>query len=581
MSFLEAWLHIHLLTGLWITVISLFAAWRTSDDRSSNRWTEFAWLSSVFPFFLGLISIGIKLGWVSEMLAIAFVWLAGWALLRLLFPLQVALAAIAAWELLGVSLLLTAAAQPFLKPHYIPRQTLCILTGLVLIFFACSRPQALLALFGPKGVQAALWCVFLSLALFRFFPVGSAAALMGAWLLGVSIIVARTACSIAVPANLAQWWQKWRWALIMAALPTAVLLLFRDLSPAFVFLVILIGAFEAFGQHRAAFWLTILGLTIPTLGYFLGVPSLLVERVHTLLSPSMARSSQHLETLWAIARGGLWGRGLAHFATLSDQGVLCACQAVAFARRARPALSLPVTDNILAFAAETLGVVGLLALLGLAAFVAFGFWEEAQKATDYRARAWFLTVFFTWTFSYLIVAAWTACRWPIMGLAVPLLTASVFHTLLWFSILALSLAFVLSSPTTSFTPLPPLRSIFAPIVTIFASIIIAVSFAFHATFSRVAILQTCFVDLETERLCRQAIWHGWVTFVDGHLQVNDTRLPPHLPPRRRERLRSFLNRQIQRGVFQVRNGQVILNPNASFVRAEPLYGNILMGGDER
>jgi hypothetical protein len=152
---------------------------------------------------------------------------------------------------------------------YILRQTLCILTGLVLILFACSRPQALSALFGPKGVQAALWCVFLSLALFRFFPVGSAAALMGAWLLGVSIIVARTACSIAVPANLAQWWQKWRWALIMAALPTAVLLLFRDLSPAFVFLVILIGAFEAFGQRRAAFWLTMLGLTIPTLGYFL------------------------------------------------------------------------------------------------------------------------------------------------------------------------------------------------------------------------------------------------------------------------------------------------------------------------
>jgi cell division protein FtsW (lipid II flippase) len=478
---------------------------------------------------------------------------------------------------------LTAAAQPFLKPHYIPRQTLCILTGLVLIFFACSRPQALSALFGPKGVQAALWCVFLSLALFRFFPVGSAAALMGAWLLGVSIIVARTACSIAVPANLAQWWQKWRWALIMAALPTAVLLLFRDLSPAFVFLVILIGAFEAFGQHRAAFWLTTLGLTIPTLGYFLGVPSLLVERFQALLSPSMARSSQHLETLWAIARGGLWGRGLAHFATLSDQGVLCACQAVAFARRARPALSLPVTDNILAFAAETLGVVGLLALLGLAAFVAFGFWEEAQKATDYRARAWFLTVFLAWAFSYLIVAAWTACRWPIMGLAVPLLTASVFHTLLWFSILALSLAFVLSSPTTSFTPLPPLRSIFAPIVTIFASIIIAVSFAFHATFSRVAILQTRFVDLESERLCRQALWHGWVTFADGRLQINDNRLPPHLPPRRRERLRSFLNRQIQRGVFQVRNGQVVPNPNASFVRMEPLYGGILslVGGDER
>jgi cell division protein FtsW (lipid II flippase) len=562
---------------LWLTVASLFVAWR------NERWAVVSWLSSALPFFLGLLSIGIKLGWVSEMLAIAFVWLAGWALLRLLLPLQVALAMIAAWELLGVSLLLTAAAQPFLKPHYIPRQTLCILTGLVLIFFACSRPQALSALFGPKGVQMALWLVLLSLALFRFFPVGSAAALMGAWLLGVSIIVARTACSIAVPANLAQWWQKWRWALIMAALPTAVLLLFRDLSPAFVFLVILIGAFEAFGQRRAAFGLTMLGLTIPTLGYFFGVPSLLVERVHALLSPSIARSSQHLEALWAIARGGLWGRGLAHFATLSGQGVLCACQAVAFARRARPALSLPVTDNILAFAAETLGVVGLLVLLGLAAFVAFGFWEEAQKATDYRARAWFLTVFLTWTLSYLIVAAWTACRWPIMGLAVPLLTASVFHTLLWFSILALSLAFVLSSPTTSFTPLPPLRSIFAPIVTIFASIIIAVSFAFHATFSRVAILQTRFVDLETERLCRQAIWHGWVTFVDGHLQVNDTRLPPHLPPRRRERLRSFLNRQIQRGVFQVRNGQVILNPNASFVRMEPLYGGILslVGGDER
>jgi cell division protein FtsW (lipid II flippase) len=577
MSLWDAWLHLHLVATLWLTVASLFVAWR------NERWAVVSWLSSALPFFLGLLSIGIKLGWVSEMLAIAFVWLAGWALLRLLFPLQVALAAIAAWELLGVSLLLTAAAQPFLKPHYIPRQTLCILTGLVLIFFACSRPQALSALFGPKGVQAALWCVFLSLALFRFFPVGSAAALMGAWLLGVSIIVARTACSIGVPANLAQWWQKWRWALIMAALPTAVLLLFRDLSPAFVFLVILIGAFEAFGQRRAAFWLTALGLTIPTLGYFLGVPSLLVERVHALLSPSMARSSQHLEALWAIARGGLWGRGLAHFATLSDQGVLCACQAVAFARRARPALSLPVTDNILAFAAETLGVVGLLALLGLAAFVAFGFWEEAQKATDYRARAWFLTIFLAWAFSYLIVAAWTACRWPIMGLAVPLLTASVFHTTLWFFVFALSLAFVLSSPTTSFTPLPPLRSIFAPIVTIFASIIIAVSFAFHATFSRVTILQTCFVDLETERLCRQAIWHGWVTFVDGHLQVNDTRLPPHLPPRRRERLRSFLNRQIQRGVFQVRNGQVILNPNASFVRIEPLYGGILslVGGDER
>jgi cell division protein FtsW (lipid II flippase) len=542
-----------------------------------------SWFSSALPFFLGLLSIGIKFGWISKMLAIAFVWLAGWALLRLLLPFRGALVVIAAWELLGVSLLLTAAAQPFLKPPYILRQTLCILAGLVLVLFACSRPQALSALFGPKGVQMALWLVLLSLALFRFFPVGSAAALMGAWLLGVSIIVARTACSIAVPANLAQWWQKWRWALIMAALPTAVLLLFRDLSPAFVFLVILIGAFEAFGQHRAAFWLTALGLTIPTLGYFLGVPSLLVERVHFLLSPSMARSSQHLETLWAIARGGLWGRGLAHFATLSDQGVLCACQAVAFARRARPALSLPVTDNILAFAAETLGVVGLLALLGLAAFVAFGFWEETQKATDYRARAWFLTVFFTWTFSYLIVAAWTACRWPIMGLAVPLLTASVFHTTLWFFVFALSLAFVLSSPTTSFTPLPPLRSIFAPIVTIFASIIIAVSFAFHATFSRVAILQTCFVDLETERLCRQAIWHGWVTFVDGHLQVNDTRLPPHLPPRRRERLRSFLNRQIQRGVFQVRNGQVVPNPNASFVRMEPLYGGILslVGGDER
>ncbi|MFA0756325.1 MAG: hypothetical protein YPKNTGVA_001844 [Candidatus Fervidibacter sp.] len=564
---------------LWLTVASLFVAWR------NERWAVVSWLSSALPFFLGLLSIGIKLGWVSEMLAIAFVWLAGWALLRLLFPLQVALAAIAAWELLGVSLLLTAAAQPFLKPHYIPRQTLCILMGLVLILFACSRPQALSALFGPKGVQMALWLVLLSLALFRFFPVGSAAALMGAWLLGVSIIVARTACSIAVPANFAQWWQKWRWALIMAALPTAVLLLFRDLSPAFVFLVILIGAFEAFGQHRAAFWLTVLGLTIPTLGYFLGVPSLLVERVHALLSPSMARSSQHLETLWAIARGGLWGRGLAHFVTLSGQNIFCACQAVTFIRqRTRPALSLPVTDNILAFAAETLGVVGLLALFGLAAFVAFWLWQEAQKATDHRARAWFLTIFLAWTLSYLIVAAWTACRWPIMGLAVPLLTASMFHTMLWFFIFALSLAFVLSNPMTSyFTPLPPLRSIFVPIVTIFASIIIAVFFVSHATFSRAAILQTRFVDLESERLCRQALWHGWVTFVDGHLQVNDARLPPHLPPRRRERLRSFLNRQIQRGVFQVRNGQVILNPNASFVRMEPLYGGILslVGGDER
>gem|GEM_PF-5582454 len=579
MSLWDAWLHLHLVATLWLTVASLFVAWR------NERWAVVSWLSSALPFFLGLLSIGIKLGWVSEMLAIAFVWLAGWALLRLLFPLQVALAAIAAWELLGVSLLLTAAAQPFLKPHYIPRQTLCILMGLVLILFACSRPQALSALFGPKGVQMALWLVLLSLALFRFFPVGSAAALMGAWLLGVSIIVARTACSIAVPANFAQWWQKWRWALIMAALPTAVLLLFRDLSPAFVFLVILIGAFEAFGQHRAAFWLTVLGLTIPTLGYFLGVPSLLVERVHALLSPSMARSSQHLETLWAIARGGLWGRGLAHFVTLSGQNIFCACQAVTFIRqRTRPALSLPVTDNILAFAAETLGVVGLLALFGLAAFVAFWLWQEAQKATDHRARAWFLTIFLAWTLSYLIVAAWTACRWPIMGLAVPLLTASMFHTMLWFFIFALSLAFVLSNPMTSyFTPLPPLRSIFVPIVTIFASIIIAVFFVSHATFSRAAILQTRFVDLESERLCRQALWHGWVTFVDGHLQVNDARLPPHLPPRRRERLRSFLNRQIQRGVFQVRNGQVILNPNASFVRMEPLYGGILslVGGDER
>jgi len=571
MSFAQAWLHLQLLAVLWLTVSALAAAWWAGSEEKRRQWTEVSWWLLPLPFALWLGAAAWVHGVQSDMVGAAVSWSTGWLLLRCLLQrstLTTARGLMAALELAGLGLALFTDAAPFLRRAWLLQHSALTLFGVLLIggavWVARHRPDWVQGFFGPPGVDWALGLATAALPA-HFLPWGKTATwalAMGAYLLGVTAVASRTAARPSVPANLYQWGLKWRWALVMAAIPTGVLLLLSDLAPSLVLLFTLTTTFWTLGQWWPGVGLLAFGGFSLFVGYQIGVPARLVERIHLVLRPTEGGSSQQLEALWALARGGLWGRGVGHFVLTP----------------------LPVTDGIGALVAETVGVFGVLAVLALVGLVGFWLWQEAQNASALRQRAWSAAIFTCWSLCHLWTWGWSAGRWVIMGLAAPLISAGVFNALFWTGVLALSVASALlprsRAPSLHVLNAFPASARLWPVFPGLLGALVLTGLLQHGVFQREATLMSVFVDRSGESRCRDAVLSGAVTVRSGRPWLNQQRLPADLKQREEDRQR--LQQWLEKGIFVVDEEGHLTYDFSAFRRSEPSgLGTVLRlaGGD--
>lgn len=481
------------------------------------------------------------------------------------------------WLLLGVKLALIAGVESKMVPqrdflsrlgiNWLEREGAMMLFGFLLVSLVCRQGDGWITqkLFGTPEWWW-FWCVLslasLALTFLPFVRTGGWAFAMFAYLLGSTIVISRIASWIAIPANLRQWMDKWWPAFVIAFVPVFALLLPfgrpSDFAPALSIWLAFIFTWCFIGQPLAA---TVLGgitsgfvLTC----YLLGFPARLVERIHLLLLPSEGPSDQQIQAMWAIARGGLLGRGIGHIVTNPNGYV---------------AVPLPITDGIWSILSEALGFWGWSAVFALVGLIGWWIFHDMNLARDLRQRVLFFGAGFLWFFQHFATAAWTCRAFPIMGLAAPILSAGIFNDLFWFATFGLLLQLSLNPLPTQVVRLP-IPSIPKFIISFFAlfALLILTNMLRHSVLGRERVLTEAFQDRKLETFCREAIWRGWVVTKDGRVVLNEQRLKEDKVSQRAKRLLSSF---VERGVFGSSHGVTFLRAE-SFRRSEPSGLGILL-----
>lgn len=591
MNWFQGTAQLILLTGLLAAAGMLVAAWSAGSEEVRIRRLWAAWRILPIPVLLWLALVIGAHGFRFGCMLSAAVWLTVWAAARLLIRPQTVRAAIgllAAWGLYGCALALIADLSPSLRcsrdiEHAVWAASFAG-SAAAAVWIGLKKPQWLSELWGPTGIKVAIGLTVLTLLAPLVPPLKNGTWVFGvfAYLVGVVAVAARTAERDEVPIGLYQWWLVWRWAMVMAAMPVALLLLrFRgmpDFSPSLVLTLVLLVTFWLTRQRRAAVILFVFSIFVVFIGYSLQLPHRLVSRVQGVLMPTEARTDQQLQALWCSARGGVFGRGVGHFIVV---GGACACRSEV-GRKPQPAvLQLPATDSVWGIGAETVGSIGTAAMLVLVGLVATWLWSESARSRCLRRRCWFAAVFTVWSLCHLWTCGWTAGRWPIMGLAAPILSSGFYNALCWCALLALSTALAVTPEdrapavdrATTGRPVSGRPDTLLPALTVLLAVWVATGFLQHGIFGRERTLLLVYNDRLSENDARTAVLNGWVVAgADGSPRVADERIPRDLKDRAEKKSR--LIRWLKQAVFRVDGKRVRVEPLA-FRMQEPSLGSVL------
>lgn len=553
----------------------------------------YAWGVMPLPIMIGYGIVGTTFGWRMDMTLSILTWVAGWLLLgwfaRQEEPVSMLVGLMALWSLIGVGLVLTAAAHPFpadrLERRYLhpwlAGRSYILLGGIVLaiivVWLRRKRAEWLNGLFRELGGYIALMLLISALLLSLISVSRSSPWMLAvlAFMLGVVVVGGRTAESLSVPANMLQWCLKWQWTFLLIVAPMVALLLHRDLAPILVMLITSMVVLLDFRQKVAVVALLLIAVLVLYVGYWLRQPEYFWDRVGLMFDPWHGTRSHMADALWAIARGGWFGRGLTHYIVVGRDGPRCACDAVNSANAYRHAIPLAKTDSIWALLGEISGILGVLAVLCMAALVAVWLWRETQDAPEWRRRVWFIAALSTWAIHFLFTLGWSVRCAPIMGLAVPFMSAGTFSATLWTLVFVLSIAAAHPSSRESVPTLrikSPLRFdwMWRPLPLLLPGIYLCLTLwhliQYGAT-QRETILQRVFHDRASETTCREAILKGHVVVQNGSVVVQQKRLSAD--PKRRKRETERLQEWINQKVFQIEPNGTIAIQSSKFNRSEP------------
>lgn len=585
MSVGNSLLHLIMLLALGATVATLLKALWAGSETERSAHARSAWQLAPLPVMLWFLLAAWAHGGRRDAGVAAAVWFAGWALLAVLSRAHArgaAPALIALWVLAGIGLALQADLAPSMRRAWLREQTLLslVLAGAVVV--APRGREWIVSWLGGRDWRPTVIRLALALAglavLAVFIPAlrtGIWALCMLAYLLGVAVVAARTAEQEWKPVTVPTWFEAWRPALVMAAAPTVALLLLvpgrkePDFSPALVLTVVLLVTFLVTRQRGAAVALFLAASVTVLVAYQVQKPRRLVQRIEGVLRPEDAASDQQMQALWGLARGGIFGRGVGCYVLVDGRSA--AGRVAAAGRAPRPALALTETDAVWGLVNETTGACGTVAVLLLAAVVAVWLWQGATRSRDLTARCWFAAVTTAWTLCHLWTLGWTVGRWPIMGLACPLLSGGIYNMLLWSAVLGGSFGLAgipmgsPASPDPPADPPHPLRPVALGALGLALWILSGVwLFGIQAP---EATLQRVFQGRQAEAAAWKAVHTGQIAVRHGRLEIVAARLPADA--RRRKQARARYEQWIgQRAIFIVRGGRVSVDSFA-FRQAEP------------
>jgi cell division protein FtsW (lipid II flippase) len=577
-----------MLTSIWAVGVTIACAWVGGDEETRLRRALYAWRLLPCPLLLWLMSASLAHGFKPEMAAALAVWATGWGMMHYLLrpeTLPTALGLMPAFGLAGIGLGAVCDLSIAYKYPWILRQASVvggqIVLGVVAVIMGLRFPALVDQLSRPTGIRVALGLVVAAFLL-RVVPQtaghGWAPALL-AFLIGVTAVASRTASGLAIPVSAVQWLHKWRWSILMAMIPTTITVVFRpDFSPGALAAAALMFAFAALGERLAAVLLFLLAAGLVLNAYLVGQPALLVNRIQDSLKPQEAESSQGIGCIWAISRGGLFGRGVGHF-VLSDGR--CACTEGDFRY---PATALAITDGIFAYLVEAIGVVGTLAVLLLYMLSTYWLWWEVKNASSLWRRCWFAVVMGCFALSALWTIGWVTNRWCVMGLATPFLSAGYVAGLFWGILFAVSAASAVSRPA-SYWSVPsrreaiPLASRLILVLPQIALLISSVEGLLkHGWYARETAIMLVYQDRRTENLCRDALLKGWFLVSGGRIVIDRVKL-------RSENQSQQVEERLRRCLLYLRlteDGRIVVDP-VRFSQGEPsgLGQVVRLAGEDR
>lgn len=564
----------------------LVLAYAAGSDEQRRSRTRLAWKTMGGTFVLWFIEMaarhsGLCEGWWAAVIVTG----CGWAFLPRVSRLvchRLALVLHAVWLLVGAHLAIMTGITPFFHRPWGPQQAALMAGGLCLmalvLFFGRTRPEILASLWGSGGVKAALaLTVVAALMSFTSFASGVWAMSSLAYLIGITIVSSRTEARRAVPGNLGQWWEIWKWPIVMASLPGATLLLptkhhTPDLAPAVILALCLLVAFGVLGQRRAAVLLFGLAIGLGGICLGLGVPHRLAGRLPDVLRPEDAGSPQQIRALWSLVKGGLVGDG-----TFTLVGGLRSVDALRLDIHQQPLTPLSATDAIWTLTAEQDGALGVLSLLVCAGIVATFLYTEATGAKDYIRRVFHSVVLLYWCLSVLLSVGWVLNRLPVTGVASPILSAGIFNAVFWSVLLALAAAMAVSSRTVGEewqTKAQPPTGTLAPVLMVFIALSVwNLTGLSAAVWNREESLSLIYEGRADEDTALDAIAYGQVGVNQGRVVVfDDVIRRAAIHPQRRANL---IHRWVKKGVFRAtRDGRVLIRAHA-FRQAEPTVGEAL------
>jgi len=213
---------------------------------------------------------------------------------------------------------------------------------------------------------------------------------------------------------------------VMTAVSCALLFFFllKDMGPAlvtgFLFLIVFAVARGKTGLALTGLILLVAGVTI---GYHIGAPHTVVERVAMWLSPwdnNVRGGDQLAQSLWAFATGGPYGSGPGY----GDPSVIPAGH----------------TDLILASVAEEWGLVGVLAIAALFILLIRKVLQIASRAPDEYGFFLALGLGVLLTLEMLLISGGALGAIPLSGVVSPFLSSGNTAMLANFAVCALLLS---------------------------------------------------------------------------------------------------------------------------------------------
>ena len=232
---------------------------------------------------------------------------------------------------------------------------------------------------------------------------------------------------------------------VACAVAVAILLFFvlKDLGPALVLFFLFLTLFSV-AHGRAGLALLGIGILVAAVfvGYHLGQPRMVVDRINMWLSPwdnDVHGGNQLAHALWAFSTGGVWGSGPGY----GDPGVI-------------PAGS---TDLVLPAIGEEWGFAGVATVFLLFGFLIYRAFRIAARAVSDYAFFLALGLASLLAFEMLLISAGVLGALPLSGVVSPFLSSGNTAMLSNFFVFALLLAISMGNPAKDAHPLfrKPLR----------------------------------------------------------------------------------------------------------------------------